>query len=156
MRHAMHYRGGRMDEQVKQFFERYEKARTLADGTMVSALYADTFMFGGPNGIQVVKKDDLAQAVPKMKAHFAAMGLSETRLQSVSATVLDSRYILAKTGWMMSILSSVGSTKHADAFATYILERKGDTFCIVLQIDHQDLATVIRDYSVEKPVAEHD
>lgn len=125
-----------MDEQIKQFFEHYEKVRTSADGSAVAALYADAFLFGGPNGIKAVKKDDLAKAVPKMKAHFAAMGLSETRLQSVSVTVLDSRYILAKTGWMMSIWNSVGSPKYVDAFATYILERKGDTFSIVLQIDH--------------------
>jgi ketosteroid isomerase-like protein len=150
------YRGGKMDEQIKQFFEHYEKVRTSADGSVVAALYADTFMFGGPNGIQAVKKDDLAKAVPKMKAHFAAMGLSETRLHSVSVTVLDSRYILAKTSWALSIWNSAGSTRHVDAFATYIMERRGDTFSIVLQIDHQDLATVIRDNSVEAPVAQHD
>lgn len=145
-----------MDEQIKQFFEHYEKVRTSADGSAVAALYADTFLFGGPNGIKAVTKDDLAKAVPKMKTYFAALGLSETRLKSVSATVLDSRYVLAKTGWMMSIRNSVGSTKHVDAFATYILERRGDTFSIVLQIDHQDLAMVIRDSSMEGPVAQHD
>src|SRR4051812_11480671 len=117
-----------MDEQVSQFFEHYEEARTSADGSVVAALYADAFMFGGPNGIQVVKKDDLAKAVPKMRAHFAAMGLSKTRLHSVSATVLDSRYVMAKTRWLLRTRNSMGSTKDVDAFATYILERKGDTF----------------------------
>lgn len=144
-----------MDEQVSAFLKRYEAARMSADGSAVAALYADTFLFGGPNGTQTVKKEDLARAIPGMKAHFAAMGLCETHFRSASVSVLDSRYVLVKVGWTMSIRNSAKAIKHVDTFATYFLERKSDTFSIVAQLDHQDLAVVIRS-SVGEEVGPHD
>ena len=147
--------GGKMDEEVSAFLEHYEAARMSADGSAVAALYADNFLFGGPNGTQTVKKEDFAKAIPRMKAHFAAMGLSETRLQSASATFLDAKYVLVKARWMMSIRTSERALKHIDTFATYLLERESDKLSIVLQIDHQDLAVVIRSL-VGDEVAQHD
>ena len=144
-----------MDEQVSAFLKRYVAANMSADGSAVADLYAEIFLFGGPKGTQTVKKEDLAKAIPGMKAHFAAMGLSETHLESASATVLDSRYVLVKAGWTMSIQNSARAITRVDTFATYLLERKSDTFFIVLQIDHQDLATVIRS-SVAEEAAQHD
>lgn len=134
-----------MDQSVKNFFEQYQTATASSDLATIGRLYADTFMFAGPNGTQAVNKQDFLKIVPKMKAHFAAMGLSETTLQSVEATSIDSKYLLAKVGWKMTVRRDIGSAAQVNAFATYVLERKnGDTFWIVLQIDHQDLAAVIR------------
>jgi hypothetical protein len=127
----------------------------LTDGSAVADLYAEIFLFGGPKGTQTVKKDDLAKAIPRMKAYFAAMGLAETYLKSASANLLDSRYVLVKVGWTMSVRTSGRAIKHVDTFATYLLERKRDKFSIVLQIDHQDLAVVIRSL-VGEEVAQHD
>jgi hypothetical protein len=102
-------------------------------------------MFGGPNGVHAVKKEDFLKVVPKMKAHFSSLGLSETLLQTVDANPLDSKYLLAKVAWRMNFRNSSGS-KHVNAFATYILLRgRGDALSIVFQIDHQDLASVIKE-----------
>ena len=101
-------------------------------------------MFGGPHGAQAVKKEDFLKIVPKMKAHFSSMGLCETRLQTVKANPLDSRYLLATVGWRMKFRNS--SAKPVDAVATYILVLgQENTLSIVFQIDHQDLASVIKD-----------
>lgn len=134
-----------MDQTVTNFFERYQKENASSDVATIGSLYADTFLFAGPNGTQAVNKEDFLEVVPRMKAHFASIGLYETRLESVEATAIDSKYILAKAGWKMGVRRNTGSTTRVDAFATYILERKdGDAFSIVVQIDHQDLANVIR------------
>lgn len=133
-----------MDQRVKEFFLQYEKATSSSDLSAIGGLYADTFMFGGINGVQAVKKEDFLKVVPKKKAHFSAMGLSETQLQIVEANPLDSRYLLARVVWRMKVRNSSGS-KHVDASATYVLVRgKGDALSIVFQIDHQDLAGVIK------------
>ena len=133
-----------MDQQVKQFLEQYERANASSDLTTIGTLYADTFMFAGPKGVQAVKKDDFLKVVPKMKAHFAQMGLSETRLHSIETTALDLKYALAKTAWKITVRNPNGSTKNLDALATYILERRdAGNLAIVVQIDHQDLATAI-------------
>jgi ketosteroid isomerase-like protein len=134
-----------MNQRVEQFFLEYERANASLDASAIGELYADNFMFGGLNGVQAVKKEDFLRIVPKMKAHLASMGLSETHLQTVEATPLDSKYLLARVAWRMTVRNSSGS-KHVDAFATYVLERsQGDVLSIVFQIDHQDLATVIAD-----------
>ena len=134
-----------MEQRVKEFFLQYERANSSSDVAEIGELYADTFMFGGPNGVQTVKKEDFLKVVPKMKTHFSSMGLSETQLQTVEAKPLDSNYLLAKVAWRMKLQSLSGS-KHVNTFATYILVRgSGDALSIILQIDHQDLASVIKE-----------
>jgi ketosteroid isomerase-like protein len=134
-----------MEQNVKDFFERFQRAMASLDIAAIGNFYADTFMFGGPNGVQSVNKADFLKVVPGMKAHFASMGLSETRLQSFEAAHLDSRYLLSKTAWKMTVQDAAGGSRSVGAFATYILQRKdADAFSIVFQLDHQDLATAIR------------
>ena len=132
-----------MDHQVKEFFLKYEKANSSSDVSAIGGLYADAFMFGGTNGVQAVKKEDFLKVVPKMKAHFSSMGLSETQLLTVAANPLDSKYLLAAVVWRMKLQNSSAS-KQVDASATYVLARgQGDALSIVFQIDHQDLASLI-------------
>ena len=140
-----------MDQRVTEFFLRYERANFSSDVSGIGGLYADTFMFGGPDGVQAVKKEDFLKVVPKMKAYFSSMGLSETQLQAVEAEPLDSKYLLAKVGWRMKLQTSSRS-KHFDTFATYVLARGNeDALSIVFQIDHQNLANVIKELQDTQP-----
>ena len=134
-----------MDQGVKEFFSQYERANSSSDVPGISALYADVFMFGGPNGVQAVKTEDFLKVIPKRKAHFSSMGLSESKLGSVDAIPLDSTYLLAKVAWNMKLQNS-SCIRYLNASATYILMRgNGGALRIVFQIDHQDLASVIKE-----------
>ena len=86
-----------MDQRVKEFFLQYERANSSSDVSGISALYADTFMFGGPNGVQSINKGDFLKVVPERKAYFSSMGLSETQLESVDASPIDSKYPVSYT-----------------------------------------------------------
>lgn len=133
-----------MNQQVKEFFSRYDEANNSHDFSAFNELYADRFMFGGPNGVQVVERDGFIRVIPKMKAQLSSLGLFESHVQTVEAHPLDSKYLLAKVGWRMGIRSLDGS-EHVEAFATFVLARgPADTLSIVFQIDHQDLSTVIK------------
>lgn len=133
-----------MDQRVKEFFLKYEKANSSSDVSAIGGLYAEMFMFAGPHGVQTVKKEDFLKVIPKMKAHFSSMGLSETLLQAVEARSLDQKYLLATVMWRMT-LQNASSSKHVDASATYVLVRgPEDALSIVFQVDHQDLAGVIK------------
>jgi len=135
-----------MNQRVTEFFLQYERANSLFDVSEIGGLYADTFMFGGPNGVQAVKKEDFLKVVPKRKSQFSSMGLSETQLQSVEVSPLDSKYLLAKVRWRMKLQNSSDSSRHLDISATYILLRESeDALSIVFQIDHQDLGTVLKE-----------
>jgi hypothetical protein len=63
----------------------------------------------------------------------------------VDANSLDSKYLLAKVGWRMKLQNS-SCNRTLDTFATYVLvQGNGDALSIVFQIDHQDLASVIKE-----------
>ena len=133
-----------MNQQIEEFFSRYERANLSSNFSAFNELYADRFMFGGPNGVHVVEREGFLTVIPKMKAHLSSIGLFESRVQTVEAHPLDSKYLLAKVGWRMEIRRSSGST-HVNVFATFVLVRgPADALSIVFQIDHQDLATVIK------------
>jgi ketosteroid isomerase-like protein len=133
-----------MNQRVKAFFLEFEGANASSDVTGIGDLYAQTFMFAGPNGVKVVKKEDFLKVVPKMKVHFASLGLAQTQIQTVEVSTITSKYLLVNTAWKMTVRNSGGS-KQVDTFATYIVEQEAeDSFRIVFQIDHQDLASVIQ------------
>ena len=135
-----------MDQLVKSFFEEYERANSASDVTSIGNLYADTFTFAGPNGPKAVKKDDFLKVIPKMKAYFASLKLSATRLGSVEVMPLDSKYLLARVTWQLTLQpSELGNNEPIEVRASYILERKSDdALSIIVQIDHQDLSSVIK------------
>lgn len=140
-----HSRQEQIDQRVNEFFLRFERANSSSDVSEMSALYADTFIFGGPNGVQVVKREDFLKVLPRMKAHFSSMGLSGTQLQAVEASPLDSKYLLAKVVWTIEFRDP-SRNNHVDASSTYVLVRgDGNALSIVLQIDHQDLASLIKE-----------
>jgi ketosteroid isomerase-like protein len=137
-----------MDTPIKDFFDRFEQANASSDFATIGELYADTFLFGGPKGVQPVKKADFLQILPRMKAHYASQGLSSTKLHSVDPQSLDAKFLLVKVAWKMSLQSPSGASQQIDTRASYILERKPDhALQIVFQIDHQDLAAVVQQHS---------
>lgn len=136
-----------MDPLVNAFFVKFEQANVASDVTTIATLYGDSFLFAGPNGSQTVKKQDFLKVVPRMKAHYASLGLTETRLQSIESSAIDAKYLLAKVCWKMTLKTASGS-EAVDAFATYVLERKdGNALSVIVQIDHQDLAAMIKSRS---------
>jgi len=134
-----------MDPLVQAFFESYEIANSSSDLTAIGDLYAETFLFAGPSAVRSVRRDDFLKVIPKMKTQFTSLGLTESRLSSVEAANLDSRYILAKVQWTITLRTVEGPFNHFDAFATYVLQHCDGKLSIIFQLDHQDLAAVIHD-----------
>jgi len=133
-----------MNQRVTEFFLQYERANSSSDVSSSGDLYADTFRFGGPQGVHAVKKEDFLKVVPKMKSHLSSMGLVKTQLDTVETHPIDSKYLLVNVGWRITVRNSSGC-RRVDAFATYVLFRGQDEeLSIVFQIDHQDLASVIK------------
>jgi len=129
-----------MTQSVQTFFEEYEKAISSSDTSKIAVLYADVFMFGGPQGVQSVKKEDFLKVVPRRKEYFSSIGLTGSRVTSVDQISLDSRYLLVRTGWKMTFSHPADVKKEIEASASYVLEQKDGRLAIVFQIDHQDLA----------------
>ena len=129
---------------VKSFFLRVEEAIAVNNPEGIGALYAEAFLFAGPSGVRAGKKEEFLAVLPRRGDYFKSMGLTESRLGTVTAQTLDSRYVQAKVQWNMTLTSASGS-RYLEIHATYILIREdGEALSIVCQIDHQDLASVVQ------------
>ena len=72
------------------------------------------------------------------------MGLFEKSVHTVDAHALNPKYLLATVARRRGIQTFSGRT-HVDVLASYVLMRGSEgAVSIVFQIDHQDLATVIK------------
>jgi ketosteroid isomerase-like protein len=137
-----------MSQQVKEFFKAYETANSSSDTSAMGDFYAGTFMFGAANGVQAVAREDFLRVVPRMKAHLSSMGLFQTQFRNVEVNPINSKYLLANVDWRMQIRTASAS-KYIDVCATYVLMRgQDDALSIVLQIDHHELVTLIKDQQI--------
>jgi len=136
-----------LNSRVRDFFGQYETANAEFEVQKIAAVYADGFMFGGPEGVQWVKKEDFVKVLPRRKEMFRAMGLASSTLQSLEATALDPRYTLVRTVWKMRIERD-GKVVESENAATYILFKAENGFQIVSQIDHQDLRKKLQELGV--------
>ena len=133
-----------MDQQLVEFFARFEEANQSSDIVAIGALYGDRFMFGGPNGVQTIERNAFLELLPKMKAYFSSMGLFERSVHSLKVQVINSKYALVTVGWRMGVQTST-TTRHIEVLASYILMRDEEgALSIVVQIDHQDLSAVVK------------
>jgi len=130
---------------AEEFFRLYEQANRDFDVQLIARLYADTFMFGNPQGVQAIKKEDFVKVLPRRKEFMKTAGLLSSRVDSVQASTLDSKYVLVKTVWNMSFRGTNANEVALKISATYVLSNIGESFEIVLQLDHQDLMKIVQD-----------
>ena len=60
---------------AEEFFRLYEQANRDFNVQLIAKLYADTFMFGNPQGVQAVKKEDFVKVLPRRKDFMKTAGL---------------------------------------------------------------------------------
>ena len=125
--------------EVESFFTAYETANAIFDVDLIAACYADVFMFGGPEGVQCVKKEDFLKVLPRRKEFFRSLGLVSSTIDSLEGSTLDSKYTLAKVIWNMRFDRAASEPIYSRNAASYLLLRTDERFQIVFQIDHQDL-----------------
>ena len=138
-----------MNANVREFFAGYEKANAEFEVPKIAALYADVFMFGSPQGVQCVKKEDFVRVLPERKDFFRSVGLVSSKIESLEASNLDSKYVLVKAVWKMRFESSTGLPIDSENSTTYILAGTGHAFQIVVQLDHQDLMKKVQDLGLK-------
>jgi hypothetical protein len=138
---------------AEEFFRLYEQANRDFDVQLIAKLYADTFMFGNPQGVQAVKKEDFVKVLPRRKEFMKTAGLLSSRVDSVQASTLDSKYVLVKTVWNVSFRGTKADEVTRKTAATYVLSNIGESFEIVLQLDHQDLMKIVQDLRAQGVIA---
>jgi hypothetical protein len=138
-----------MNTNVREFFDGYGKANAEFDVPKIAAFYADVFMFGEPQGVRCVKKEDFVRVLPKRKEFFRSVGLVSSKIESLEASNLDSKYVLVKAVWKMRFESRTGLPIDSENSTTYILAGTDDSFQIVVQLDHQDLMKKVQELGLK-------
>jgi hypothetical protein len=135
--------------EVSSFFTDYEAANAIFDVEQIAACYADTFMFGGPEGVRCVKKEDFLKVLPRRKEFFRSRGLVSSRIDFLEASALDPKYTLVKVIWNMQFARGLSQPIYSQNAASYILSRTDNRLQIVFQLDHQDLAKRLQELGLE-------
>jgi Domain of unknown function (DUF4440) len=132
-------------DMVREFFEEYERGIKASDPGLIGSKYSDYFIFAGPRGPQVIKKDDLLEVLPRRQEFFKTVGLTSSKVRSLEETRLDDNHVMVKAYWSMKFEKVPGPAIVDETSATYILYRQGDLLRIVFQLDHQDLMKRVQD-----------
>jgi hypothetical protein len=130
---------------ITEFFSDYAKATASLDPAFLGPAYGEIFMFAGPSTVQAVKRDDFLKVVPKRAAFFKAAGLVASEVRTLEETRLDDQHTMVKVYWTLRFEKDPGRPIQDESVATYILRREGDSWQIVFQLDHQDLARRVQD-----------
>jgi len=135
--------------EVNSFFTGYETANAIFNVEQIAACYADVFLFGGPESVQCVKKEDFLKLLPRRKEFLRSRGLVSSNIASLETSTLDSKYTLVKVIWNMRFERSASEPIRSQNAASYILSRTKDRSQIVFQIDHQDLSKRLQELGLE-------
>jgi hypothetical protein len=138
---------GQISEIVEKMFGEYERGIGAPDPELISDIYENSFVFAGPQGVQVVRKEDLLRALPRRQAHFRSLGLISSRVRSLEEARLDDAYVMVKAHWDLQFEEGPGQSV-VETSATYILHRRGDRPRIVFQLDHQDLMKRVQELGI--------
>ena len=66
---------------IKEFFNKYEEAANTFDADLLTSLYADAFIGGGPTGTMAGQNDDTwRKAISQRKALFQSIGFEKASL----------------------------------------------------------------------------
>jgi len=130
---------------VREFFEDYERGSNALDLEILDSRYSDSFMFGGPQGVQIIKKEDFLKVLPARKEFFRMVGLTSSKIQRLEEIRLNDNYVMVKADWNMRFEKDLDQPIVDEISATYILYRQENLLRIVFQLDHQDLMKRVRD-----------
>lgn len=132
-----------VSDDIRAFFEEFERAGDAFDTEAIARQFADTFMNATPQGTTPVPKAAFLAALPKREALFASIGVTGMRLSAIRETRLDAAYVMVDTEWACEMASS--EAEPLTLSSAFILHRRENgAFEIVFYLNHQDISEIAR------------
>jgi hypothetical protein len=126
-----------MNNRMTEFLDIFEQSRNEG-ADAAAALYAETFLVGGPEGARCIRAEDFARTLPKRKEMFEQAGCLRTELASVVETPLDTRYSMARTRWQMHFQRANGCEERIEVESTFIVDFGCEAPRIIAYLAHHD------------------
>jgi len=138
---------------LRAFFERFQSLSAASDADRLATMYAGSVMIAGPDGAQVVSSVDLQRAIPKRRQLLESVGYQDTVLVGLEETTLTDRYALVRAQFRWDFQAANGQPATVTLPSTFVVDRGGDSPCIVLYMNEQDVVSVLRERGVLPPVS---
>lgn len=128
-----------VSDEVRQFFEAYERSDRELDRDTLDRLYAEVFLAADPNGAHPVQREKLLAALPGRRAMFEAAGVTSVSLESLQEHWLDDHYVLVETTWS----AARPGAADLDLASAFLLRRGDRGLQIVLYLNHRDIVSAL-------------
>lgn len=134
-----HLAPGRPSRELRAFFAEFERAGNHGDHEASASHFADVFLSADPNRVTAVDKQAFVDALPHRARLFAAIGVTGTRLVSLTETRLDDRHLLADTTWATRLDGGESLTLSS----VFVLRREIGGLRIVFYLNRHDMMAVL-------------
>lgn len=126
---------------VARFFDAYQENIAERNIDAMVAQFAETYLYGGPNGFQFLRSADLAAGLPRRRELLNSLGCGPSRLASLTETALDSRFVLARVLWEFAVEQAEESVAIE---STFLLDTVAPVR-ILVYLSHQDLVAMLKE-----------
>lgn len=125
----------------------------FATGTRALATegFAETFLSLDPAFAAVVKRGDLAKALPRRKEMFGAAGATGMELAELAEQRLDETHTLVETSWLVRF--SDAEAEPLSLTSAYLLRREPTGWRIVVYLNHHDVAAELVAHTARRVAA---
>ena len=124
---------------IQKFFAHYETDGDVLDLERISSEYAETFMFGTPDGTRIIEKEKFLAVLPKRQELFKSLGHKSTMVLSLDETRLDEHYAIVRAYFLMRFEPAGKPPIDAKTDSTFIFYIKDNAPKIIAHIEHEDL-----------------
>lgn len=133
---------------VREFFERYDRASRSMDADVLASCFADQFLSLDRSSAHALTPPVLMAALPRRKAMFESIGSDGLELSELEEMPLDDHHTLVRTSWLLRVRDE---SHHAPLAlrSTFVLRREQGAWRIVLYLNHQDMAELLSSLAPE-------
>ena len=129
---------------VRDFFQRYQRAADELDSQALANLFSGVFMTLDVNSATAVSPQALLAALPRRRQLFEAIGSDGLELADISEMPLDDLHTLVRTSWRLRMRDRV-LRDPVFLLSTFILRRDDGAWRIAVYLNHQDLNRLLSD-----------
>jgi hypothetical protein len=138
---------------LRPFFERFQSLSATADVEAITAMYAAHVMIAGSKGAQVVRSTDLQRVIPGRRQLLESAGYQDTALVGLEETALTDRYTLVRAQFRWRFQAATREPVTVTLPSTFVVDRGGDSPCILCYMNEQDVVSVLRERGLLPPVS---
>jgi len=128
--------------EVREFFERYERAGRELDPEAVTSSFADTFLSLDATSAHALTPDALISTLPRRKVLFERIGCDGMELGHIEETPLDDDHTLVRTSWTLRMRGD-SPRPPITLSSTFLLRREEGAWRILLYLNHQDMGKLL-------------